>query len=110
MKVLTHHIYEYKKGLRSLVLHTLCAEHRDKAEARLSADNIDYVTHVVGSSKINIFFGAAECVNIIREFGHRKLNEFTPEEDFILGIMLGYCRRTQCERYLTMKNKKNRAA
>ena len=110
MKVFTHHIYEYKKGLRSLVLHTLAAEYRAEAEARLKAHKIDYVIQVVDSRKINIFFGADECVKVLREFGEKKLNEFTPEEDFILGIMLGYCRLAQCERYLRRKNKKNKAA
>jgi hypothetical protein len=40
---------------------------------------------------------------VIREIGDKKLNELTPEEDFILGIMLGYDRLRQCNRYLKQK-------
>ena len=110
MKVLVHHIYEYKKGLRNLVLHTLPAEYRSAAESKLTAYDIDFIVHDIDSRKINIFFGADECVNVIRGFGEKKLCEFTPEEDFILGIMLGYCRLAQCERYLKRKGRKITAA
>lgn len=102
MQVLAHHIYEYKKGLRHLVLHTLNSSYRDVAEERLKQQNIDYVIQIVSSSKINIFFGRRECVDVIRRIGVKKLHEYTPEEDFILGTMLGYDRLQQCRRYLQM--------
>ncbi|MBN2063189.1 MAG: DUF2023 family protein, partial [Sedimentisphaerales bacterium] len=35
--------------------------------------------------------------------GKPKLSDFTPEEDYILGIMLGYDRLKQCQRYVSMK-------
>lgn len=35
MRVLAHHIYEYEKGLRSLVLHTLPSAMEDEAVERL---------------------------------------------------------------------------
>ncbi|MBO4772393.1 MAG: DUF2023 family protein, partial [Bacteroidales bacterium] len=44
MKVLAHHIYEYKKGLRQLILHTLPAKFRFEAEARLRLANINFLT------------------------------------------------------------------
>lgn len=103
MQVLAHHIYEYKKGLRHLVLHTLNASFREIAEKRLKQQNIEYIIQTVSSSKINIFFGRRECVDVIRCFGIKKLHEYTPEEDFILGTMLGYDRLQQCQRYLSMK-------
>ena len=103
MQVLFHHIYEYKKGLRHLVLHTLNASFRERAEKRLQQQEIDYVVREVTPSKINIFFGDKECVDIIREIGNKKLNEFTPEEDFVLGTMLGYDHLQQCKRYLQKK-------
>ncbi|MBP1641066.1 MAG: hypothetical protein H6Q17_2649 [Bacteroidetes bacterium] len=100
MTVLMHHIYEYKKGLRNLVLHTMNAADRVQAERRLQHQHIDYLICPVSETKINIFFGAEACVAVVRHFGDKKLNRFTPEEDFILGIMLGYDRVRQCNRYL----------
>ncbi len=105
MKVLCHHIYEYKKGLRHLVLHTLDASYRDEAELKLKHQGISYIVRTVSDSKINLFFGDPECVDVIREIGNKKLHEFTAEEDFILGIMLGYDRLQQCGRYLKLKEK-----
>jgi hypothetical protein len=104
MKVLCHHIYEYRKGLRNLVLHTMDASFREAAEVKLQHLQISYLIREVSPTKINIFFGSEECVQVVRSFGHKKLNEFTPEEDFILGVMLGYNRMQQCVRYLKMKN------
>lgn len=108
MKVLVHHIYEYRKGLRSLVLHTIGSEFREEAVRKLTANKIDFVIQELDERKINIFFGAPECVDIIRNFGQKKLNQFTDEEDFILGIMLGYCRLEQCKRYLKRKESRNK--
>ena len=103
MKVFNHHIYEYKKGLRSLVLHTLPSGCREQAERKLVHNEIPFLIREVNERKINIFFGERECVDIIESFGDRPLNEFTCEEDFILGTMLGYCRLQQCRRYLKRK-------
>ncbi|RLD17868.1 MAG: DUF2023 domain-containing protein, partial [Caldiserica bacterium] len=36
----------------------------------------------------------------------RLLSNLTEEEDFILGIMLGYDRLKQCERYMRIKRMK----
>jgi len=100
MKVLCHHIYEYKKGLRNLVLHTMSSAELDLAEEKLRRNNISYFIQYVTSQKINIFFGKHQCVSIIRSFNKQSLSNFTPEEDFILGVMLGYDRLQQCERYI----------
>lgn len=100
MKVLSHHIYEYKKGIRKLILHTLNASFRPQVEAKLKHHGIDYIIREVSPTKMNIFFGSKECVELIRCFGNKKLNEFTPEEDFILGTLLGYDSLQQCRRYL----------
>jgi hypothetical protein len=105
MNVFYHHIYEYKKGLRNLVLHTLDASFREQVEKKLQQQGISYIIRYVTPQKINIFFGAEECVNVIKQFGDKQLNNFTPEEDFILGIMLGYDRLQQCKRYIQMSKK-----
>ena len=103
MKIFCHHIYEYKKGLRNLVLCTLHTEHLKSAIARLERNRIAYLVRHVSDKKVNVFFGLRECVDIVRGFGDKPLNTFTDEEDFILGIMLGYGRVKQCRRYLKRK-------
>lgn len=105
MDVLNHHIYEYKKGLRDLVLHTLPASLKQEAIRKLESNHISYIVREVTRNKINIFFGATACISVLQQFGEKRLNEFTPEEDFILGIMLGYNRIQQCNRYLSKTNK-----
>lgn len=102
MKVFTHHIYEYKKGLRNLVLHTMQASLRPEVEYRLERSGIAYQIYPLGNAKINVFFGADECVEVIRRIGKKSLKSYTPEEDYILGIMLGYDRLKQCHRYLQL--------
>ena len=106
IKIFIHHIYEYEKGLRNLVLHTGTAKHRSYIENKLKKCSISYVIQKVSSKKINVFFGNSACIKVINEFGNKKLCDFNDEEDFILGIMLGYDRLKQCERYVKRKNKK----
>ena len=105
MQVFLHHIYEYQKGLRNLILHTLSKNFENQAVCRLEKLKIPYFVQHVSDSKINLFFGEKNCVDIIRLFGNKPLNEYSPEEDFILGIMLGYGMIPQCSRYLNNCNK-----
>ncbi len=107
MQVLCHHIYEYQKGLRHLVLHTMSASDREAAEQKLSRYDVDYMITELSNGNINIFFGKSECVDVVRSFGNVPLNLLTVEQDFILGIMLGYDRLAQCSRYLK-RNEFNR--
>ncbi len=100
MDVFYHNIYEYQKGLRTLCLCTLKQESQQKIEERLVKENISYLIHNIGEQKINIYFGSKECIDIIKFFNKINLNELTIEQDFILGIMLGYDRLKQCQRYL----------
>lgn len=100
MRILSHHIYEYEKGLRSLVLHTLPAMMEAQAVQRLAHRGIAFHVEPVDASKINIFFGEPDCVQIVRQICRKPLQALTPEEDFILGTMLGYSRLVQCRRYL----------
>ncbi len=103
MEVLCHHIYEYKKGLRSLILHTMPIDKLDAAIRRLEKHNIIYIVRFVGRDKVNIFFGDGNCVALINSFGNKPLNAFTDEEDFILGVLLGYDKIAECQRYLSRK-------
>lgn len=103
MEVLCHHIYEYKKGLRSLILHTMPAAEREAAEKKLKANHIHYFIRQVGRRNINVFFGEPECMEVMEYLANKPLNKFSPEEDFILGALLGYDKRQQCLRYLAKK-------
>lgn len=103
MQILLHHVYEYNKGLRSLVLHTMSSNERFKTEELLTRKGISYSLQYVNSNKINVFFGKEQCIKIIKSFGEKSLSNFTDEEDFILGVMLGYDRTQQCDRYIKRK-------
>ncbi len=103
LRVFHHHIYEFKKGIRNLILTTEKSMYKPVIEKRLGNEKIDYVIHDIGKDKINVYFGAPECVDVVRTFTP-KLNELTAEQDFMLGIMLGYDRVKQCVRYMKIKN------
>jgi len=104
MRVFIHHIYEFKKGLRNLILHTAPLSDVKAVVNKLKAEKIAYHIVKVSEKKINIFFGDENCVKTVKTINKNRLSDYTPEEDFILGIMLGYDRKKQCERYLDMKN------
>ena len=63
----------------------------------------DYIIQPVGNDKINLFFGRKECINAIRFLVTQPLNKLSPEQDFILGAMLGYDICAQCKRYCERK-------
>ena len=106
MKVLMNHIYEYKKGVRRLVLYTFNEKYEDYARRRLEHQNISYMIQPVGNNRLNLFFGRKECLDAIRLIATRPLNELSPEEDFILGAMLGYDICMQCERFCERRGRK----
>ena len=109
MEVFNHHLYEYKKGLRNLVLHTCRREIGYDIICKLEKYNVEYMIYPLGKKHINVFFGNTACLEIIRRIGKFHLSRYTPEEDFILGIMLGYDRCRQCERYLQLRDKSSRS-
>jgi hypothetical protein len=100
VKVFCDHLYEYKKGLRNLVLHTTGVVHEAKIVEKLEANGIAYQIHALGNETINVFFGNELCIEVLKVMGARDLSALTNEEDFMLGIMLGYDRLQQCARYL----------
>lgn len=105
LKVFLNHVYEFKKGVRQMVLYTVNRKYKEFATARLRNQKIEYLIQPVDKNKINLFFGRPECIHAIRCMVTRPLNQLTPEEDFILGVMLGYDICAQCERYCARKNK-----
>ena len=110
LKVLMNHIYEYKKGVRQMVLYTFHKKYETFAVERLASQHINYLIQPVGNNSLNLFFGTEACIDAVRFIIHKPLNELTPEEDFILGAMLGYDIRLQCERYCKKKCKKCQVA
>lgn len=105
MRVLMNHIYEYKKGVRNMVIFTCRKRYEKFATERLRRQDIDAIVMPAGKENINIYFGRRECIEAVRMFVNRPLNELSPEEDFILGTLLGYDLCAQCERYCTRKCK-----
>ena len=90
MKVLMNHIYEFKKGVRQMILFTFNKKYETFALERLKRQNIDYIIQPVGNDRLNLFFGKKECMDAVRVMVTRPLNQLTPEEDFMLGALLGF--------------------
>ena len=103
LKVFYHHIYEFKKGIRNLILTTERGDNREEIVKRLEREKVDYVIHDLTNGNINVYFGEKACVDVVKTF-NPKLNKLTAEQDFMLGIMLGYDRVKQCVRYLKLKD------
>ena len=104
MNVFHHLIYEYQKGLRDLCLHTCEENLAERIKKRLESLEIKYEIQKVGTQKINVFFGLKECVEIVKAFSSKNLNMLSDEEDFILGIMLGYGKHQQYQRLLKRRS------
>lgn len=105
--VLSNHIYEYQKGVRHLVLFTLRKELARRAVDRLNHLGTDNIVQEAGGSNVNIYLGRPQCIRAISTFVSRPLYSLTPEEDFILGSLLGYDLCMQCERYCDRKTRPN---
>lgn len=102
-QIFCHHIYEYKKGVRNLVLHTMPRYYKEKAIKKLNDNIINYHIEELDNGNINVFFGAKECIETVKKF-NCKVEDLDDEQDFILGIMLGYDRLEECKRYIARKD------
>lgn len=96
-------MYELNKGLRSLALLTTTTENFEIIKDRLERCGYEYILENLKSGYVNIFFGTAECIDVLRKFRKSSLREFSPEEDFILDVLLGYNVQQQCKRYIDRK-------
>lgn len=105
IKVFLNHIYEFKKGVRRMVLYTTNRKYEAFAVKRLESQRIKFIVQPVDDERINLFFGCDECIDAIRLLVNRPLNLLTPEEDFILGALLGYDICQQCKRYCDRKTR-----
>lgn len=103
MQVFYHLVYEYQKGLRDLCLHTCSKDYEEKIKRALENQNINYIICPLDEDKINVFFGMKACLQIVKQFSCEKLNNLSAEEDFMLGMMLGYAKGQQYDRFLARK-------
>ena len=103
LKVFLNHIYELKKGVRQMVLYTTKRKYEDFAVKRLINQKINYIIQPVGNDKINLFFGRKNALMPFVSLVNQPLNKLSPEQDFILGAMLGYDICVQCKRYCDRK-------
>ena len=53
MEVFIHHIYEYEKGLRNLILHTTSATNREKIEEQFNLIHKDKKTEQILEESFN---------------------------------------------------------
>ena len=106
IRVLSEQIYQYKKGVRRMVLYTFPSCYTNTAVEKLNRQGIDYVIQPVGNQCVNLYFGRSECISVVRSIVTRPLNELSPEEDFMLGTLLGYDLCMQCQRYCKRKAEK----
>ncbi len=109
LQVFLNYVYEYKKGVRNMVLCTLSRQYLAAAVARLDSQGICHFEQSAGERNVNLYFGKPECIAAVRQFIVRPLNQLSPEEDFILGALLGYDICLQCERFCTRKKRVERA-
>jgi len=56
IRIFLNHVYEFKKGVRNMVLYTMNKEHEAFAIRRLERQNISYLIQEVNANKINLFF------------------------------------------------------
>ena len=104
LQVFLNYVYEYKKGVRNMVLCTLSNRYLEAASSRLRSQGICYFVQKAGRN-VNLYFGKPECIEAVRQFIVRPLSQLSPEEDFILGALLGYDICMQCERFCTRKKR-----
>ncbi|NBC32792.1 MAG: DUF2023 family protein [Alphaproteobacteria bacterium] len=99
-QVFQHHLYEYRKGVRPLFMMTMSVIAAERVVNALTNSSIDYHVHTVNDTKVNVFFGRPAMVEMVRRIVNKPLNHLSPQEDFILGILLGYDKEEQCRRFV----------
>lgn len=103
MDIFSHHIYEYRKGLRKLILYTGDCTDLPLMIEKLNNRDISYIVAPLTGTKINVFFGSSDCIDVLNHFKTLDLKKLSDTEDFILGAMLGYDINLQCQRFIKRK-------
>ena len=104
LKLFMHQIYEFRKGIRQLVLCTMCTDCALFMRERLDKQCIAYLEQKVSDNKVNLYFGNTACLDVVRTFIDKPMNKLSPAEDFMLGAMLGYDITGQCVRFCKRTN------
>ncbi len=94
------YLYEVLKGTKPAALVTCEENLLGQMLPKLQKENLRYFIQSLPNSKVNIFFGAKECIEIVENFLNKPMCKFSPFEDFILGAILGYDIKLQCKRLL----------
>ena len=100
-RIFNHNLYEYRRGVRCLFMMTMSADESYHVVGRLCRECIAHYVHGVNRKKVNVFFGNAAFVETTRTVVNKPLTALSPEEDFMLGTLLGYDREQQCRRLRT---------
>lgn len=106
IRLLFNRIYEYQKGIRHLFLSTIEIDLVEYVCYKLDQEGIPYLLQPIPRQKerYNLFFGRRECIDAVRVLVvDRSLSTLSAEEDFMLGVMLGYDTCMQCHRYCKKK-------
>lgn len=103
IRIFLNHIYEFKKGVRNMVLYTMSREHESFAIRRLKNQKISYMIQEVGTNKINLFFGKSRMYGSHATYHHSPFESTVCRRGLILGAMLGYDLCQQCKRYCNKK-------
>lgn len=102
-RIFNHNLYEYRRGVRCLFMMTMSAEESQHVVGRLCRECIAHYVQDVNRTKVNLFFGNAAFVETTRTVVNKPLTALSPEEDFMLGTLLGYDREQQCRRFLARR-------
>lgn len=100
LRLFNHHLYEFRRGVRALFLMTLPACECGLLMTRLAREEVAFHVQSVNAEKVNLYFGREAFVDTARCLAAKPLCHLTPQEDFMLGTLLGYDREQQCRRFL----------
>ncbi len=100
LRFLAHHLYEYRKGVRRMFMMTMTPPEAQAVRQRLEREGVEYHVHEVNDAKVNVLFGHVAWIETARSIVTKPLARLTPEEDFMLGTLLGYDPEQQCRRFL----------
>lgn len=74
LQVFLNYVYEYKKGVRNMVLCTLNRRYLAAAVARLDDQGICHFEQSANENNVNLYFGKPECIAAVRQFIVRPLS------------------------------------
>ena len=103
LDVFIHMLYELDKGVRILSLLTTSYDNEEVIREKLEECGYDYMIEYLNEKMINVYFGNKDSIKVVKSFNKSSLSYLSPEEDFILGVLLGYNTEKQCQRYLNRK-------